>query len=223
MNFLLFVAAFIFYFATLAFCFTHFESRHHPARYFVLFSLPVAILVFLFAVIYLHPMTGASAEQEPTQWLWLHLGLILSGLAGLLTAVSSAMMYLLQSAQLKSKHPGKLFFKLPSLDSLDRVHFISLVWGSLLFSLGILSGILWARNLNELWQVLGDKKVILSFATCLMYWGILFLRFSSLRRGQKIAIGTVLVFILLFVTIVSSHDVSRFASEPANALVAGRV
>lgn len=209
MNFLLFVAAFLFYFATLAFCFTHFESRRHPARYFVLFSLPVAILVFLFAVIYLHPAGG----EEMTGWLWLHLGLILSGLAGLLTAVSSAMMYLLQSAQLKSKHPGRFFFKLPSLDSLDRVHFISLVWGSLLFSLGILSGILWARNLNELWQVLGDKKVILSFATCLMYWGILFLRFSSLRRGQKIAIGTVLVFILLFVTIVSSHDVSRFAGR----------
>ena len=213
MNFLLFVAAFLFYFVSLAFCFTHFESRHHPARYFVLFSLPVAIFIFLIAVIYLHPMTGAQGGQESSRWLWLHLGLILSGLAGLLTAVSSAMMYLLQSAQLKSKHPGNVFFKLPSLDSLDRAHFVSLVWGSLLFSLGIASGILWAQNLKELGQMLADKKVILSFATCLMYWGILFLRFSSLRRGQKIAIGTVCVFILLFVTIVSSHDVSRFAGR----------
>ena len=213
MNFLFFLAAFLFYFVTLAFCFTRFESRHHPARYFVLFSLLVAMLVFLFAVIYLHPITQDAADREPTRWLWLHLGLILSGLAGLLTAVSSAMMYLLQSAQLKSKHLKNYFFKLPSLDSLDRVHFISLVWGCVLFSLGILSGILWAQNLKELGQWLGDKKVILSLATCLMYWGILFLRFSSLRRGQKIAIGTVFVFILLFVTIVSSHDVSRFAGR----------
>src|SRR3989338_1402445 len=111
MNFLLFLAAFAFYFATLAFCFTHFESRHHPARYFIFFSLPVAILIFLIAVIHLHPMTGAGLEGHSRQWLALHLGLILSGLAGLLTAVSSAMMYLLQSAQLKSKHPGKTFFK----------------------------------------------------------------------------------------------------------------
>ena len=210
MSFFFFLAAFIFYFASLAFCFTHFEVRKHPARSFMFFSLPVAILVFLFAVIYLAPAAGTAQASGP--WLWLHLGLILSGLAGLLTAVSSAMMYLLQSAQLKSKHPGGLFFKLPSLDSLDRVHFVSLVWGILLFSLGILSGVLWAQNLRELGQVLGDKKVILSLATCFLYWGILAMRFSSLRRGQKIAIGTVFVFILLFVTIVSSHDVSRFSS-----------
>ncbi len=173
------------------------------------FSLPVAILVFLFAVIYLVP--GAGTTPGGGIWLWLHLGLILSGLAGLLTAVSSAMMYLLQSAQLKSRHPGTFFFKLPSLDSLDRMHFVSLVWGILLFSLGILSGVLWARDLHELGQIFSDKKVALSLATCLLYWGILGLRFSKLRRGQKIAIGTVVVFVLLFVTIVSSHDVSRFA------------
>ncbi len=214
MNFILFVAAFVFYFATLAFCFTHFESRHHPARYFVFFSLPVAIFIFLLAVIYLRPAAGFELGRGSTPWLWLHLGLILSGLAGLLTGVSSAMMYLLQSAQLKSKHPGRMFFKLPSLDSLDRAHFISLAWGTLLFSLGILSGVLWANNLRELNQVFLDKKVVLSLATCLMYWGILFLRFSAIRRGRKIAISTVCVFILLFVTIVSSHDVSRFTGRP---------
>ena len=214
MNFLLFVAAFLFYFVSLAFCFTYFESRHHPARYFIFFSLPAVILIFLFAVIYLYPAAGPAAGREAGGWLWLHLGLILCGLAGLLTAVSSAMMYLLQSAQLKSKHPGSAFFKLPSLDSLDRVHFSSLVWGTLLFSLGILSGVLWARDLSELSQVFYDKKVILSLATCFMYWGILMLRFSSLRRGQKIAVGTVLVFVLLFVTIVSSHNLSRFSGSP---------
>lgn len=213
MSFLFFAAAFLFYFTSLSFCFTHFESRHHPARYFVFFSLPAAILIFLCAVIYLYPAGGPAAGREAGPWLWLHLGLILCGLAGLLTAVSSAMMYLLQSAQLKSRHPGSTFFKLPSLDSLDRVHFVSLIWGTLLFSLGILSGILWARDLRELGRVFYDKKVILSLATCLMYWGILLLRFSSLRRGQKIAVGTVFIFILLFVTIVSSHDVSRFTGR----------
>ena len=144
-------------------------------------------------------------------WLWLHLGLILFGLAGLLTAVSSAMMYLLQSAQLKSKHPNNTFFKLPSLDLLDRVHFTSLVWGTLLFSLGLLTGVFWARDLRELGQVFYDRRVILSVAACLLYWGIVGLRYSSLRRGQKIAVGTVFVFILLFVSLVSSHNISHFS------------
>ena len=47
-------------------------------------------------------------------------------------------------------------------------------------------------------EVLKDPKVDLSFAACAAYWVILGLRLSSLRRGQKIAGGTVLVFILLF-------------------------
>ncbi len=221
MTFLWFAAAFLLYFSTLGFCFTHFESRHHPARYFIFFSLPAAILIFLFAVIYLYPSEGPAAAREPGNWLWLHLGLILSGLAGLLTAVSSAMMYLLQSSQLKSKHPGAMLFKLPSLDALDRMNFASLVWGTILFSFGILSGILWAHDLQRLGPVLQDKKVILSLATCFMYWCILLLRVSSLRRGHKIAVGTVFVFILLFVTIVSSHDVTRYTGLPAGALVAG--
>lgn len=220
MTLFLFVAAFVCYFATLAFCFTHFESRRHPARYFVFFSLPVAILVFALAVISLHPADGP--EQASGGWLWLHLGLILGGLAGLLTAVSSAMMYLLQSAQLKSRRPGGAFFRMPSLDSLDRVHFVSLVWGALLFSLGILSGLLWARDLQRLDQVFYDKKVLFSIATCLMYWSILAMRFSAMRRGQKIAVGTVFVFLLLFVTIVSSHDIARWSGPAAGAWKSGR-
>ncbi len=213
MNFLLFVAAFLFYFATLGFCFTRFESRHHPARYFIFFSLPAAILIFLFAVIYLYHGEGPAVGPESGRWLLLHLGLILCGLAGLLTAVSSAMMYLLQSAQLKSKNPASTLFKLPSLDSLDRVNFVSLVWGTLLFSLGILSGMLWAHDLSKMGSVFYDKKVILSLATCFMYWGILLVRVSSLRRGHKIAVGTVFIFILLFVTIVSSHDITRYGGR----------
>ncbi len=211
-NLILFSLAFLAYFGVLAFCFTHFESRKHPARYFIFFSLPVMILLFVIAVLYLRPLGSTQAgEAGPSPWLWFHLGLLLPGLAGLLTSVSSAMLYLLQSAQLKSKHLQKAFFKLPSLDSLDRAHFSSLVWGTVLFSLGILSGILWAKDQMVLAQVLKDKKVILSFATCFMYWGILTLRVSSMRRGQKIAIGTVLVFILLFVTIVSSHEIGRLS------------
>ena len=146
-------------------------------------------------------------------WLWLHLGLILCGLSGLLTAVTTAMLYLLQSAQLKSKHPGNLFFHLPSLDLLDRIHVAALVWGTLLFSLGILSGVLCARDLKEIGQMLSDKKTILSTAACAMYWGILGLRLSSLRRGHKIAVGTVLVFVLLFVAIISSHNISHISGN----------
>ena len=138
-------------------------------------------------------------------WLWTHLGLILAGLAGLVTAILAAGLYLWQSSQLKSKHPGPSMMRLPSLDALDRVHFHSLIWGAGLFSMGLLAGVVWASGLRELNQLWRDPRAVLSLITCLMIWAIVSLRLSALRRGQKIAAGTLIVFFLLSLTIASSH------------------
>ena len=138
-------------------------------------------------------------------WFWIHIGLLSAGLAGLAASVSSAVLYLWQSSQLKSRHPGVVFLKLPSLDMLDKAHVRTLVAGVILFSLGILSGFFWATDLRELGGIWRDPKVWLSFLTCFLFWGIVSLRLSSLRRGQKIALGTLLAFVLLFVTFMSSY------------------
>ena len=140
-------------------------------------------------------------------WLWIHFGLILAGLAGLATAVSSAVLYLWQSSQLKSKRPGPSFIKLPSLDALDKVHVRSLVWGAGLFSLGLFTGVVWASDLRELGELWRDPRAVLSLITCLLIWAIVSLRLSTLRRGQKIAAGTLIVFLLLSLTIASSYVV----------------
>ena len=176
----------------------------YRARFLTLFSLPVALLLTLFAVAHAQRAPGTLAWASDG-WFWMHIGFIFGGLAGLATAVSAAMMYLLQSSQLKSRHPGKIFLKLPALDTLDKIHFRFLVGGIVLFSLGILSGLYWATDLRETGQMMRDPKVWLSFVTCFMYWVIVAVRFSALRRGQKIALGTLAVFALLFVTLLSSY------------------
>lgn len=175
----------------------------YKAPLLMLFSLPI-VLLFCLAAILLAQSQEANHLIGDSWWLWVHTGLIAIGFASLITALSSAVMYLLQSSQLKSKHLGKIFLRLSSLETLDKIHFSSLSWGGILFSLGVISGLFWAKDMKELAQVLHDPKVILSFLTCLMYWVILGLRLSALRRGQKIAVGTVLLFALLLVTLMSS-------------------
>lgn len=140
-------------------------------------------------------------------WIWTHLGLILAGLAALAGAVLSAALYLWQAFQLKSKHPGTSFMSLPSLDALDRVHSRLLVGGVILLTLGLLVGLVWAGDLRELNRLWLDPRATLSMITCFFFWIIVSVRLSTLRRGQKIAVSTVIAFTLLTFAIASSHIV----------------
>jgi ABC-type uncharacterized transport system permease subunit len=140
-----------------------------------------------------------------TLLFWAHLGFFLAGIAGLFISVLSAFLYLLQSARLKSKSIDGKLFSFPSLDTLDRWHFRSLSWGALFFTIGILSGVLWAKKLNQLTDALKEPMVLLSFLTCFFYWVIFTFRASKIRRGKKIALGTLFIFILLVLTLVSFY------------------
>ena len=175
-----------------------------PTRFVALCSLPV---VSSFALWALWQARGASGDAVWVKdaWFWTHVGFLCAALSGLVMAVLSALLYLWQSHQLKSKHPGKAFFRLPALDTLEKVHFRMLAGGVIFFSLGILSGFFWASDLREMRTLWHDPKVTLSFLTCALYWVILSLRMSALKRGQKIAAGTLVVFALLFVTFLSSY------------------
>lgn len=179
-------------------------ERRYRAGYLVLFSLPIALIISL-----LGALLSKNAEfvliTPSSRWTAIHASLIVIGFVSQIIAVSSAVMYLIQSHQLKTKHTGTAFLRLPPLATLDKIHFGSLMWGVILFSFGLLSGVFSAKTAGELKEVLRDPKVTLSLAACFMYWLILGFRLSRLRRGQKIAAGTVVVFALLFVTLLTAN------------------
>lgn len=137
----------------------------------------------------------------------IHQGLILAGFAGIAVSVSSAVLYLIQSAQLKSRHPGRILLALPSLEKLDRVHFRALSFGLILFSLGLFAGVSRVTDPAGLLRAAKDPTVVLSMISCAFYWIILVVRASALRRGHKIAMGTLLVFIFLLATVVGTYTV----------------
>ena len=172
-------------------------------RFLMLCSLPV-VLAFALWVLWQARGSSGNAVWAKDAWFWTHVGFLCVALSGLVMAVLSALLYLWQSYQLKSKHPDRTFFKLPALDTLEKIHFRALAAGVVFFSLGILSGFFWAKETKELPEALKDPMVALSFLTCILYWVILSVRLSALRRGQKIAASTVFVFVLLFVILMST-------------------
>lgn len=182
---------------------SHFMEWRYRARYLILFSLPITLIFSLLALFLSRHTFNIAAPSS--QWAKIHATLIMFGFASLITAVSSALMYLIQSHQLKARNIGKTLFKLPPLETIDRIHFSSLTWGVILFSFGLLTGIFSAENMGEIKQVLKDPKVSLSLVACVFYWMILSFRMSQLGRGQKIAMGTVIVFMFLFLTFLTAN------------------
>ncbi len=139
------------------------------------------------------------------RWLSLHIGLVVCGLMGLSFSLLVAFSYLWQSHQIKTKHLDETFFHLPSLHLLDRIHFVSLTVSVVLFSLGLLSGAVWAQNIHEAKDAIKDPMVILSAVACLLYWLLLIARMSAMSQGTKVIMGTVLISVLLVIGVVSSY------------------
>lgn len=125
--------------------------------------------------------------------VWAHVILTLLGNAAFALACCGALMYLLQERQLKSRQPGTLFHRLPSLDLLDDLCHLSLSLGFPLLTLGLLTGALLAHST---WGsfLSWDGKQIWSIITWIFYAALLHGRLAGGWRGRKAAILSIIGF-----------------------------
>src|SRR5262249_50682495 len=79
-------------------------------------------------------------------WLPVHVLLAFTGDAVFALAFSASLLYLVQERRLKVHRGRGLLRHLPSLETLDRVNYACLVWGLVLLTLGIVTGIVWAHE-----------------------------------------------------------------------------
>ena len=84
-----------------------------------------------------------------SMWLPVHVGLAILGDALLALACSASVLYLVQDRRLKAHRARGMQPHLPSLETLDRLSHRSVVWGLVLLTLAILTGIVWA---HEAWD-----------------------------------------------------------------------
>lgn len=125
--------------------------------------------------------------------VWAHVVLTLLGNAAFALACCGALMYLLQERQLKSRHPGGLFHRLPSLNLLDDLCHLALSLGFPLLTLGLLSGALLAYSTFGSFLT-WDGKQIWSIATWIFYAALLHGRLAGGWRGRKAAILSIIGF-----------------------------
>ena len=141
----------------------------------------------------------SSGELPPglrTYWLPLHVTLAFLGNAVFALAFGVSLIYLLQERQLKHKRMSALMKLFPSLEALDRLNYILLVWGFPLMTLGILIGSMWAGiHWGNYWS--WDPRQISSGIAWLFYGTLLHGRITAGLRGRKAALLTMVGFVVV--------------------------
>ncbi|MBN2719990.1 MAG: c-type cytochrome biogenesis protein CcsB [Proteobacteria bacterium] len=163
------------------------------------FVIPMAFILSAAAALLPNKGTGEIPPALKSYWLFIHVPLSFLGDAMFVLAFGAGVMYLLQEKQLKSKKPGVLYHRLPSLEVLDSINYRALTIGFPLLTLGIITGSIWAQYAwGAYWQ--WDPKETWSLITWLIYAAVLHGRLTVGWRGRKAAVFSIVGFAAVLFT-----------------------
>jgi len=159
------------------------------------FTSPLALVLMLGAV---------AAPQEvrelnpllDSRWFPVHVTLAFSGYAVFALSFAAGVMYLIQERMLKSKKFSALYYRLPSLSTLDSINYKCLTFGFPLMTMGIITGAMWANSAwGGYWRL--DPKETWALVVWFLYAALLHGRMSIGWRGRRAAIFAIIGFLCL--------------------------
>jgi cytochrome c-type biogenesis protein CcsB len=176
------------------------------------YAAPLALFVLLAA---------GQFPKQPLQpqnllkgvWLVIHIFTIFAGDAMLALAAGCGLLYLLQERGIKSKIRGFFFKRLPSLDLLDTTGYACIVSGFVLLTMGLISGMIYAKILwGRFWQ--WDAKEVWSAITWLFYAVLLHERLAVGWRGRRAAVMAIAGFAVMLFTFLGVNFLLKGHHEP---------
>lgn len=177
---------------------------------FLVFDLRYRLAVlgaFLSPLAMILMIAGSAASTAPQEanpilqswWFPIHVSLAFLGDAVFGVAFVAGIMYLLQERMLKSKRFSALYYKLPSLDTLDSINYKCLTFGFPLMTMGIITGAVWANSAwGGYWR--WDPKESWALITWFWYAALLHGRLTVGWRGRRAAIFAIIGFLGLIFT-----------------------
>ena len=165
------------------------------------FVIPLAFLILLYSFFLAQESNQASAGQIKI-WMTLHRSLSIVGYAAFSMAFVAGVMYLIQENQLKNKRLGFMYFRMPSLELLDKFNFTVITLGFPLFTLGFMTGTLANSKIKDAifsWDIVKTWPLVLCW---LLYCLIFFGRLLKGWRGKMAAQGAIFGFISVILTFI---------------------
>ena len=162
------------------------------------FVTPLALLAIAASSLYskdIFPLAPALKSY----WLPIHATICIASYAFFALAFALALMYLTQEKQIKRKHLGAVFKRLPSLESIDAMNGRCLTFGFPLLTVGIITGSIWAEKAwGAYWS--WDPKETWSLITWLLYAALLHQRLTVGWRGRRAALMVIIAFATMIFT-----------------------
>jgi len=157
------------------------------------FILPVIIGLQLIPV--LHPGIERADPVLDSPWFWVHVSSLLFAYASFALAGVLGVTYMLQFKEIKKKHLGYFYTRLPSLQILDVMNSRAVTVGWMFLTFGVIVGAVWtaqARTIapddpNLRAMSIDDPKIFVALLTWLVYAFAVFARRTLGWTGRRAA------------------------------------
>lgn len=182
-------------------------SRRYQVRALPVFLLPLVYLLLLVSMVLPEtsqelPMLlqGEITTNPLTKIIFpIHVTLVIFSYAAFVVTFVSGVMYLIQEHELKAKHFGAAFQRLPALNTCDEIGYRSLTIGFVLLTLGVVTGIFWNNQRDgRYWH--NDPKEVMALVTWLVYLFIMHYRLTAGWRGRRVAWLSIAGFVVVILT-----------------------
>jgi ABC-type transport system involved in cytochrome c biogenesis permease subunit len=182
------------------------------------FILPIVIGLQIIPVV--NPGVENRDPVLDSPLFWVHVASLLFAYASFALAGMLGLTYMLQFKEIKAKHLGYFYTRLPSLQTLDLMNWRSVAVGWLFLTVGVVVGVIWAEQARALdpldpniqAMAIGDPKILFALLTWAVYSFAMVARrtmgWSGRRAAWLSAVGFVIVllnFLPLNYFVTTSH------------------
>jgi ABC-type transport system involved in cytochrome c biogenesis permease subunit len=157
------------------------------------FILPIIVAMQVIPV--LNPGVENDDPVLRSPWFWVHVSSMLFAYASFALALVLGVTYMLQFKEIKKKHLGYFYQRLPSLQILDKMNARAVAIGWIFLTIGLVVGVVWAaqarsvapENVNLRMMSLDDYKVFFAVVSWAVYSFAVFARRTMGWNGRRAA------------------------------------
>jgi ABC-type transport system involved in cytochrome c biogenesis permease subunit len=165
----------------------------------------VPILVGLQTIPAINPGIDYRDPVLDSPWFWVHVTTLLFAYATFALAAMLGLTYMLQFKEIKKKHLGYFYKRLPSLHVLDAMNSRAVIVGWLFLTIGVVVGIVWTaqalaqspENSNLQAMSLQDPKIFIAVLTWAVYSFAMVARKTLGWTGRRAAWLSALGFVIV--------------------------